>query len=100
MKWVYKNITIYIEEYDGKFYFIAPNKTKECYSSLEEAKNRIDNEYFYFNTGDFEALSKKLNTREREFIANIIEELEIHRNNTHCKIGLSDNLKFKWNYKK
>ena len=41
MKWVYKNITIYIES-DGKFSFTTPNKTIEYCSSLEEAKDRIN----------------------------------------------------------
>lgn len=102
MEWNYKNIIIHIGT-DGKFYFTNPNKNIEYYSSLEEAEHRIDyitKEYFYFTKDDFRLLYKKINPREKEFIKNIIDELEIHRDNAYCEIGLSDNLKFNWDYKR
>lgn len=95
MEWNHKNIIIRVES-DGKFYFTLNEDIKVC-SSLDTAKNIIDEalkEYYNFNKKDISNLCKKLNRREKEFVLNLIRELEIHRNSTYCEIGWSEDFLF------
>lgn len=95
MEWNYKNIIIKIES-DGKFYF-AINGEVEVADSLEIAKSRIDiklKEYYTFSEKDIDNLCKKLNKRESEFVKSLIDELERHRFNAYCKIGISNEMFF------
>ena len=95
MKWNYKNIIIEVQE-DGRFYFTFNGKTK-CWDSLSEAKNHIDSltkEYYEFKKEDLDKLCKKLDKRESEFVRNLIKELNCHRDNAYCEIGISEDFLF------
>lgn len=97
MKWTYKNTDIEICEATGKFYFSIGGETEFC-ESLSIAKYRIDvlkKEYYHFSKKDINKLTKKLDNREKEFVLSILEELERHRCNAYCEMGLAD-LEFSW----
>jgi hypothetical protein len=96
MEWNYKNVVITVDSYDGKFYFSIRN-VNYVEKSLEFAKSKIDEilkDYYTFSKKDIDNLCKKLNEREAEFVRALINELNIHRDNAYCEIGLSSEMLF------
>lgn len=97
MEWNYKKVIITVNS-DGKFYF-SINGNVNVESSLELAKSRIDEilkDYYTFNDKDIKKLCKKLDKREAEFVKALIDELNCHRGNAYCEIGLSNEMLFRF----
>ena len=95
MEWNYKNVIIRIES-DGKFYF-SVNGEVNVENTLDSATHKIDallKNYYTFNEKDVDKLCKKLDKSESEFVRSLIEELKLHKYNTHCEIGISDEMLF------
>jgi hypothetical protein len=97
MKWEYKKIIITVES-DGRFHF-SVNKKEYTTNSLEGAKceiNELLKDYYTFNNQDIDKLCEKLDKRESEFVRALIEELNRHKFNAYCEIGVSDEMLFKF----
>lgn len=97
MEWTYKNVIIRIEN-DGKFYFQVNGKTEKA-DSLDIAKSLIDialKDYYIFKKNDIDKLCKKLDKRESEFVRSLIDELNNHKFNAYCEMGISDDMLFKF----
>lgn len=97
MEWTYKNITIRVES-DGNFYFSHKGES-DCASTLAHAKekiNRLTAEYYFFTEKDLSKMFKKLDTREKDFVNNLMEELKRHEDNAYCSIGFSEDMPFDW----
>lgn len=95
MEWNYKKVIISIES-DGRFYFSLNGKVN-VENTLESAKNTIDEllkKYYTFNEKDIDKLCRKLDKRESEFVRALIKELNIHKFNAYCEIGMSDEMLF------
>lgn len=95
MEWIYKKIKITIET-DGKFHFRIKNSDYKR-KSLEDAKSCIDNELSEYYTVDSRFLSVllgKLNSREQDFVKNLIHELWLHDNNAYCELGITEGFEF------
>lgn len=95
MEWNYKNVIITVES-DGKFYF-SINGEVNIENTLESAKVKIDNllkDYYTFNDKDIDKLCKKLDKRESEFVRSLIDELNRHKFNAYCEIGITDEMLF------
>ena len=95
MEWIYKNIVITIQQ-DGFFHFKI-NEKDYIVPSLYEANLKIDGlliDYYNFNKQDIDKMFKKLDKREKDFVNSLIEELNRHRFNACCGIGLSEDMLF------
>ena len=96
MKWNYKNIEVTIDEDDGIFYFeIEGKQYKE--ESLAKAFNIISekrSEYYNITKRDLDNLYAKLNSREKDFVSAMIEELDRHDCNPYCELGITDEFEF------
>lgn len=95
MEWIYKKIKITIET-DGKFHFRIKNSDYKR-KSLEDAKSCIDDELSEYYTVDSRFLSVllgKLNSREQDFVKNLIHELWLHDNNAYCELGITEGFEF------
>ena len=95
MEWNYKNIIITIQN-DGCFYFNFKGNT-DCSFTLNSAKEKIDkltDKYYNFTEKNKDKLLSKLDSREVDFINSLINELNRHKNNVYCEIGISDEMLF------
>lgn len=95
MEWRHKNVIISIES-DGKFYFSINGKA-EVEDTLASACRKIDTllaDYYTFNEKDIDKLCRKLDKRESEFVRSLIDELNRHKCNAYCEIGISDEMLF------
>lgn len=102
MGWEYKKIKILFDEENGLFtFFNQEKKTIERSESLKEAKRRIDEiqkGYYNFTFEDIKALLNKLDDREKDFVIDLIEELDVHDDNCYCEIGIHNSLHFSFNF--
>lgn len=102
MEWNYKNIKITIDA-EGMFYFNYLDIDYK-YTSLQEAKNSIDSlseRYYTFTQKDMNILMRKLGTRERDLVRSLYQEIEKHRRNAYCEIGIAEDCwKWKWDFNK
>ena len=92
MNWTYKNIVIEVNPENGRFEFTVCGNFEDS-NSLENAKHRIDQltkDYYTFKKKDINKLMGKLDKREKEFVSNMIEELQNHRGNAYCEMGWID----------
>ena len=96
MKWNYKNVEVTIDEDDGLFYFEIEGK-KYNEESLSNAFKIISKEretYYSITKRDLDNLYKKLDSREKEFVRALIEELDRHDCSPYCEIGITDEFEF------
>lgn len=102
MAWEHKKVTICLEEETGLFAFFNQEKKEvEKVESLKEAKRRIDEiqkGYYNFTFDDIKALLNKLDDREKDFVLDLIEELELHDENCYCGMGIHNTLHFNFNF--
>ena len=96
MKWNYKNVEVTIDEDDGLFYFEIGGK-EYSEESLNKAKEIIDEErieYYNITKKDLDKLYAKLDSREKDFVRALMEELDRHDCNAYCQIGITDEFEF------
>lgn len=102
MEWEYKNMTIAVDE-DGMFKFRHQNEKYVC-TTLKEAKSKIDllcNEYYTFTQKDMNRLMKKLTEREQALVRSLYQEVEKHKENAYCEMGImEDSWVWDWDFDK
>lgn len=79
MEWIYKNIEIGINS-EGRFFFNVRGKDFST-TSLDEAKEIISEilaSYYTFTQKDMDKLLSKLDSREKELVKSLYQELENH----------------------
>lgn len=99
MKWTYKKIDIEVNE-SGMFCFSFDGKVYESIT-LQGARDKIDeltDDYYTFTKDDYKKLLKKLENRERDFVATMVEELSHHIHNAYCGLGVD--IEFKVDFDK
>lgn len=102
MEWEHKGVQILLEEETGLFTFFNQEKKEvEKVESLREARRRVAEtykSYYNFTFDDIKALLNKLDDREKDFVIDIIEELDIHDDNCYCEIGIYNSFHFSFNF--
>lgn len=101
MEWIHKKIKITIGA-DGKFHFRIKNSDYKR-NSLEDAKSCIDDELSEYYTVDsrfISSLLRKLDSREQDFVKNLIRELRRHDGNAYCELGITEGFEFNCRFDK
>jgi hypothetical protein len=96
MKWIYKNIEIEINS-EGRFFFNVRGKDFST-TSLDEAKEIISKAlafYYTFTQKDMDKLLSKLDSREKELVKSLYQELDNHKGNNYCELGICQK---EWNW--
>lgn len=102
MEWIYKNIEIGINS-EGRFFFNVRGKDFST-TSLDEAKEIINEalaSYYTFTQKDMDKLLSKLDSREKELVKSLYQELENHIDNAYCELGIcQEEWNWKWDFNK
>lgn len=102
MEWVHKNIRISINS-EGRFFFNVRGKDFST-TSLDEAKEIINEalaSYYTFTQKDMDKLLSKLDSREKELVKSLYQELENHIGNAYCELGIcQEEWNWKWDFNK
>lgn len=96
MKWNYKNVEVTIDEDDGLFYFKIEGKEyfEESLAKAYKIISEKRSEYYNITERDLKNLYAKLDSREKDFVKAMIEELDRHDGNPYCELGLTDKFEF------
>lgn len=102
MEWVHKNIRISINT-EGKFFFNMRGKDFFT-TSLDEAKEIISEalaSYYTFTQKDMDKLLSKLDSREKELVKSLYQELDNHKDSNYCELGIcQEEWNWEWDFNK
>ena len=93
METFYKNVKIKCDEstdFKFNFEYKGTGYSVESYNDATRVIDEITKEYYAFIKQDVNNLLKKLSAREKEFVEGLIEELELHKCNAYCQLGICE----------